>query len=55
MKLAVNVDHIATIREARQSNEPEPVLAALLAEQAGALKGLSVISGGTGAISKSAT
>lgn len=36
MKLAINVDHIATIREARQSNEPEPVLAALLAEQAGA-------------------
>lgn len=36
MKLAVNVDHIATIREARKSNEPEPVLAALLAEQAGA-------------------
>jgi pyridoxine 5-phosphate synthase len=36
MKLAVNIDHIATIREARKSNEPEPVLAALLAEQAGA-------------------
>lgn len=36
MKLAINVDHIATIREARQSDEPEPVLAALLAEQAGA-------------------
>ncbi|MGB2764209.1 MAG: pyridoxine 5'-phosphate synthase [Candidatus Aminicenantaceae bacterium] len=36
MKLAVNVDHIATIREARGSIEPEPVLAALLAEQAGA-------------------
>lgn len=36
MKLAVNVDHFATIREARQSNEPEPVLASLLAEQAGA-------------------
>jgi pyridoxine 5-phosphate synthase len=36
MKLAVNVDHFATIREARQSNEPEPVLAALLSEQAGA-------------------
>ena len=36
MKLAVNIDHIATIREARRSNEPEPVLAALLAEQAGA-------------------
>jgi len=36
MKLAVNVDHFATIREARHSSEPEPVLAALLAEQAGA-------------------
>jgi len=36
MKLAVNIDHIATIREARGSSEPEPVLAALLAEQAGA-------------------
>lgn len=36
MKLAVNVDHIATIREARGSDEPEPVLAALLSEQAGA-------------------
>jgi pyridoxine 5-phosphate synthase len=36
MKLAVNIDHFATIREARKSNEPEPVLAALLSEQAGA-------------------
>ncbi len=36
MKLAVNIDHIATIREARKSDEPEPILAALLAEQAGA-------------------
>jgi len=36
MKLAVNVDHFATLREARRSDEPEPVLAALLAEQAGA-------------------
>jgi len=36
MKLAVNVDHIATIREARQHTIPEPVLVALLAEQAGA-------------------
>lgn len=36
MKLAVNVDHIATIREARRHTYPEPVLAALLAEQAGA-------------------
>lgn len=36
MKLAVNVDHIATLREARRHTTPEPVLAALLAEQAGA-------------------
>lgn len=36
MRLAVNVDHFATLREARRSDEPEPVLAALLAEQAGA-------------------
>lgn len=36
MKLAVNIDHFATIREARKSNEPEPVLAALLSELAGA-------------------
>ncbi|HRD02005.1 MAG TPA: pyridoxine 5'-phosphate synthase [Candidatus Saccharicenans sp.] len=36
MKLAVNIDHIATLRQARAAREPEPVLAALLAEQAGA-------------------
>lgn len=36
MRLAVNIDHIATIRQARQAREPEPLLAALLAEQAGA-------------------
>jgi pyridoxine 5-phosphate synthase len=36
MKLAVNVDHFATIREARRHTVPDPVLAALLAEQAGA-------------------
>lgn len=36
MKLAVNIDHIATLREARRHIYPEPVLAALLAEQAGA-------------------
>jgi pyridoxine 5-phosphate synthase len=36
MKLAVNIDHFGTLREARKSTEPEPVLAALLAEQAGA-------------------
>jgi pyridoxine 5-phosphate synthase len=36
MKLAVNVDHFATLRQARQGAEPDPVLIALLAEQAGA-------------------
>lgn len=36
MRLAINVDHFATLREARKAAEPEPVLAALLAEQAGA-------------------
>jgi pyridoxine 5-phosphate synthase len=36
VRLAVNIDHFATLREARKHTEPEPVLAALLAEQAGA-------------------
>lgn len=36
MKLGVNLDHIATIREARKTNEPDPVQAALLAELGGA-------------------
>lgn len=36
VRLAVNVDHFATLRQARQGQEPEPVLVALLAEQAGA-------------------
>jgi pyridoxine 5-phosphate synthase len=35
-KLSVNVDHFASLRQARRAAEPEPVLAALLAEQAGA-------------------
>ena len=35
-RLAVNVDHVATVREARGINEPDPVLAAGLAEMAGA-------------------
>ncbi len=36
MRLGVNVDHIATIRQARRAKEPDPVTAALLAELAGA-------------------
>ena len=34
--LAVNVDHVATLREARKVSYPEPVAAAVLAELAGA-------------------
>ncbi|MBE9536749.1 MAG: pyridoxine 5'-phosphate synthase [Proteobacteria bacterium] len=35
-KLGVNIDHIATLRQARRGQEPEPVTAAALAEMAGA-------------------
>ena len=34
--LSVNVDHVATVRQARRAKEPDPVTAALLAEIAGA-------------------
>jgi pyridoxine 5-phosphate synthase len=36
IKLAVNVDHVATLREARGISEPDPVLAAGICELAGA-------------------
>ena len=35
-RLSVNIDHIATIRQARRGSEPDPVAAAMLAELAGA-------------------
>ncbi|MFH1624414.1 MAG: pyridoxine 5'-phosphate synthase [Pseudomonadota bacterium] len=35
-KLSVNVDHVATIREARRIADPDPVTAAAIAELAGA-------------------
>jgi pyridoxine 5-phosphate synthase len=35
-RLEVNVDHVATLRQARLINEPDPVTAAALAELAGA-------------------
>ena len=41
MRLALNIDHIATIREARKAREPEPLAAALIAEMAGA-QGITV-------------
>lgn len=34
--LSVNVDHVATVREARKISQPDPVHAALIAELAGA-------------------
>ena len=36
IKVFVNVDHVATIREARKTYEPDPLKAALLAEKGGA-------------------
>ena len=35
-KLNVNVDHVATLRQARMGREPDPISAALIAEFAGA-------------------
>lgn len=35
-KLGVNVDHVATVRQARKVKEPDPVIAAITAELAGA-------------------
>jgi pyridoxine 5-phosphate synthase len=41
MRLYVNIDHIATVRQARRADEPDPVRAAVLAELGGA-DGLTV-------------
>ena len=41
MRLYVNVDHIATVRQARRTDEPDPVRAAVLAELGGA-EGITV-------------
>jgi pyridoxine 5-phosphate synthase len=35
-ELGVNIDHVATLRQARKTNEPDPVAAAVLAELGGA-------------------
>jgi len=35
MRFSLNIDHIATLRNARGETQPEPITAALLAEQAG--------------------
>lgn len=36
LHLGVNVDHVATLRQARRTTYPDPLFAALIAEQAGA-------------------
>ncbi len=36
MKLGVNVDHVATLRQAREGQEPDPVWAAAICQKAGA-------------------
>lgn len=36
MRLYVNIDHVATVRQARRTDEPDPVRAAVLAEMGGA-------------------
>ena len=36
IELGVNIDHVATVRQARKTYEPDPVVAAALAEQGGA-------------------
>ena len=36
IELGVNIDHVATIRQARRTYEPDPVIAAAMAEQGGA-------------------
>lgn len=41
IRLSVNVDHVATLREARGGTEPDPVAAALLVELGGA-RGITV-------------
>lgn len=35
VKLGVNIDHVATVREARKTFEPDPIEAASMAEEAG--------------------
>jgi pyridoxine 5-phosphate synthase len=36
MRLYINIDHVATLREARKTDEPDPVAAALACQEAGA-------------------
>ena len=41
-ELGVNIDHVATVRQARRTYEPDPIWAAALAELGGA-DGITVV------------
>ena len=36
VKLGVNIDHVATLRQARREDDPDPMIAAVICEEAGA-------------------
>ena len=36
LRLGVNIDHVATVRNARGGDNPDPVRAAIMAQEAGA-------------------
>jgi len=36
IRLSVNIDHVATVRQARRAQEPDPIAAAVIVELAGA-------------------
>ena len=54
LRLGVNIDHVATIRQARGGREPDPVWAAAQAELAGA-DGITIHLAKTGGTSRTAT
>ena len=54
LRLGVNIDHVATLRNARGGSLPDPVRAALLAIEAGA-DGITAHLRRTGAISATRT
>src|SRR5690349_3431930 len=48
MRLYVNIDHVATLRQARRTDEPDPILAAAAAERRAAALGVPAIELHTG-------
>ena len=59
LKLGVNIDHVATLREARYKGldrgEPDPIEAALICESAGAHSGKLARSTGRSSVSSART